>query len=98
MDDFDIIQLGFAYDEYQDVVEKLQQELNIWEVGSSASGSLLVTQNNWYWLVDFIWNGADWEYNTNTEDAHVDIKNSKVDKEDLVLLIATEAKRMLSQW
>ena len=54
VDDTDLIQLGFASEDYWEVAAKLQQALNLWEQGAVASGGLLVPKKNWYCLVHFV--------------------------------------------
>ena len=55
----------------------------------------MVPKKSWYCLVDFIWKDGDWSYNTNIEDAQVQVKNEEGNQQNLMLLPATEAKRML---
>ena len=54
VDDTDIVELGFASDDYWEVAARLQKALNLWETGAVTSGGLLVPKKSWYCLVDFV--------------------------------------------
>ena len=95
VDDTDIVQLGFADEDYWEVAAKLQEALQLWETGAVTSGGLLVPKKSWYCLVDFVWHDGDWSYNKDMDDAQVHVKDGEGIPHNLVLLSATEAKRML---
>ena len=52
-------------------------------------------KKSWYCLVDFNWKDGDWTYNNTIDDAAVTVKDDSGQPQSLVLLPATEAKRML---
>ena len=95
VDDTDIVQLGFASDDYWAVANKLQEALTLWENGAVTSGGLLVPKKSWYSLVDFVWKDGDWSYNSDCEDAQITVKNEDGVPQNLMQLPITEAKRML---
>jgi len=47
---------------WQELLQKLQASVNIWEGSLSATSGAIVPQKSYWYLVDFQWSGGNWRY------------------------------------
>ena len=97
VDDTDLMQTGNIGDDYVTVSSKLQDAIDLWEIGARASGGEIVTDptKSWYCLIDFEWNEGEWSYNSEMDDVDITVKNGDGMRCPLSSLAPSEARRML---
>ena len=97
VDDTDLMQTGNIGDDYVTVSSKLQDAIDLWEIGARASGGEIVTDptKSWYCLIDFEWNEGEWSYKSEMDDVDITVKNGDGMRCPLSSIAPSEARRML---
>ena len=59
---------------------KLQEAIDLWEIGARASGGEIVTDptKSWYCLIDFEWNEGEWSYKSEMDNVDITVKMGMV--------------------
>jgi hypothetical protein len=62
IDDTDLLQTLHHNSTAQQVTNKLQRSLDIWEGVLSAPSGVIVPEKSFWYQIDFAWNGGNWRY------------------------------------
>ena len=62
VDDTDVVHVGFDVNTSgEEILFQMQEVIDHWEGGIKATGGALVPAKSYWYLIDFIWDGKDWQ-------------------------------------
>jgi hypothetical protein len=67
VDDTDLLQVLSHETSVTEVRQRLQEAIDLWERGLSATAGAIVPEKTFWYLIDFIWNSGDWRYKSISE-------------------------------
>jgi len=67
VDDTDLLQVLCHETSITEVKQGLQEAIDLWERGLSATAGAIVPEKTFWYLIDFIWNSGDWRYKSIVE-------------------------------
>ena len=98
VDDADTVQTGELGETTETVMEKAQEELNLWEELIRATGGGLEGDKSDFAVVNFQWRDGKWTYEQPSENQKLTVRNGDGEQEPLKQLGPSQARRTLGVW
>ena len=98
VDDTDTVQTGKRGQQTQQVVQKAQAELNLWEELIRATGGELEGEKSDFAVINYKWTNGDWKYERPNQETKLTVRNKDGSRTELTQLKPSEARRTLGVW
>ena len=98
VDDADTIQAGELGEDTPSILQKAQQQLNLWESGIRSTGGGIDGDKSDFVIINYEWNEGEWRYQKKQDEHKLTVHNTKGPREQLTQLATNEARRTLGVW
>ena len=98
VDDADTFQTGEHTEHIDDIVNKAQKQLTLWEQAIKATGGGIEGSKSDFAVIDFQWSDGQWKYKNINQDHTLTVPAPDGTRLQLTQTAATEARRTLGVW